>query len=494
MSAQPWTPPISVNGGTSFFTSQGQIASQDVIFEVDFGATAFARTLEFTITCNTNAGIEISLCDTDRSAAATSIAEWVAANPILRLQGSTLPAGGGSIAINYVTPAYSGRHRFCYTIQPDQSLAGGTWTPTFPCGFTISVNDISAGAPGPSVPYQLVGDWDQALPAATIGSTTNVFSEVWSGGVAVGNGNLNAAADQLQFDYEVNFGAASNTCTLGMIAYVATTSTGAGSTTFEFYDLQNDGGQTPTFTLSTTVGAAAFQTRTTASLTGLQRFRVIVKLGTGSTPSSNMFFQVTFGTVNPGTTAANRALTVIAPPVTPPIIYTPTAPTTKVTVTPAGTTGAPVAGAPAPASGASWTSTNNFSATGGKEAGNYAWTIQSVTPITGGAPAWTGLAMTASPTASGIATNITGTAPTVTGPSTYRIVLRATRGFEWGETVIDVTVGGAAGTPTLTVNPTGTITVPTTTAGTAGTAASFTVSGSNLTPASGNVTLALTST
>ncbi|RIK65440.1 MAG: hypothetical protein DCC64_02040, partial [Planctomycetota bacterium] len=49
-------------------------------------------------------------------------------------------------------------------------------------------------------------------------------------------------------------------------------------------------------------------------------------------------------------------------------------------------------------------------------------------------------------------------------------------------------------TPTLTVNPTGTITVPTTTAGTAGTAASFTVSGSNLTPASGNVTLALTST
>jgi uncharacterized membrane protein len=51
----------------------------------------------------------------------------------------------------------------------------------------------------------------------------------------------------------------------------------------------------------------------------------------------------------------------------------------------------------------------------------------------------------------------------------------------------------ATGTPTLTVSTTN-VTVPTTAAGTAGTATSFTVSGSNLTPASGNVTLALTST
>ncbi len=48
-------------------------------------------------------------------------------------------------------------------------------------------------------------------------------------------------------------------------------------------------------------------------------------------------------------------------------------------------------------------------------------------------------------------------------------------------------------TPTLTVS-TNNVTVPTTTAGTAGTATSFTVSGSNLTPASGTVTLALVST
>ena len=66
-----------------------------------------------------------------------------------------------------------------------------------------------------------------------------------------------------------------------------------------------------------------------------------------------------------------------------------------------------------------------------------------------------------------------------------------------GATAVNVPLSGtvnATGTPTLTVVPGGTLTVPTTTAGTAGTAASFTVSGSNLTPASGNVTLALTST
>jgi len=51
----------------------------------------------------------------------------------------------------------------------------------------------------------------------------------------------------------------------------------------------------------------------------------------------------------------------------------------------------------------------------------------------------------------------------------------------------------AAGTPTLTPS-TNNVTVPTTTAGTAGTATSFTVSGSNLTPATGSVTLALVST
>ncbi|MCQ3948540.1 MAG: hypothetical protein DPW14_01815 [Planctomycetes bacterium] len=66
-----------------------------------------------------------------------------------------------------------------------------------------------------------------------------------------------------------------------------------------------------------------------------------------------------------------------------------------------------------------------------------------------------------------------------------------------GATAVNVPLSGtvnATGTPTLTVVPGGTLTVPTATAGTAGTAASFTVSGSNLTPASGNVTLALTST
>ncbi|CAG0965474.1 hypothetical protein PLCT2_01009 [Planctomycetaceae bacterium] len=48
-----------------------------------------------------------------------------------------------------------------------------------------------------------------------------------------------------------------------------------------------------------------------------------------------------------------------------------------------------------------------------------------------------------------------------------------------------------AATPLLTVS-TNSVTVPTSTAGTAGTATSFTVSGSNLTPASGSVTLTLT--
>ncbi|MCC6151955.1 MAG: hypothetical protein IT461_17025, partial [Planctomycetes bacterium] len=63
--------------------------------------------------------------------------------------------------------------------------------------------------------------------------------------------------------------------------------------------------------------------------------------------------------------------------------------------------------------------------------------------------------------------------------------------FDYSIGVRGTSAGGS--TPTLTVS-TNNVTVPTTTAGTAGTATSFTVSGSNLTPASGTVTLALVST
>ncbi|CAG0972672.1 hypothetical protein PLCT2_01444 [Planctomycetaceae bacterium] len=63
--------------------------------------------------------------------------------------------------------------------------------------------------------------------------------------------------------------------------------------------------------------------------------------------------------------------------------------------------------------------------------------------------------------------------------------------FDYSIGVRGTSAGGS--TPTLTVS-TNNVTVPTTTAGTAGTATSFTVSGSNLTPASGSVTLTLVST
>ncbi len=437
------------------------------VMDIDFGATAHSEALTLTIT-NTAAGFRVEMTDCTGSAAATTNAEWNARNPVW--DGITTPAAPGTYnltigaapGVPYATPSLSGQHRFFFNIV--NGLTANTLTFTATNGGAATATLVAA--PGFFTP---TANPPTGTPAPITGTASTGFVE-HSIQQVFGISTLGAAVDQVAFNMDVNFGATAQTLQVSLRAVVAT---GTNQVIFDLYSLADDGGGTPSATMTITAqagsGTADCKTFTTGSYSGSHKFRVVLRAGTPFSGSLLTNFFVTWSKLPTLGTAPAGAPGVAKSPVV------------------AFTAGSPAAGALPAGTGGTAYATQTIGGQGGS--GTPAPTTWLFTVSAGSLPP--GLTLT--PATAAATATLAGT-PTAAGTFNFTVrVSNSATGFteEWAQRAYSIVVTGVAG-PTLTVVGASPVNIPTTVAGTAGTPGSFTVNGSSLTPLTGSVTLTLT--
>ena len=395
--------------------------------EVNFGATAHSETISITVAYTSDAGAGWRFYDVDLVAAATTTTEYDAGAKGWRF--SSPGAGGGSATVTYVTPSYSGTHRFELWFYPYPAVA----SPVYPDTITVTVTNSGAAATATSVAMNCNDSLQNGLGASTTsGSYTQVHYSF-----AYCEFYLGSATDELAIDFPVDFGATAAALDVSVWGMVfdntSAGTTGTGGMVVELRDLAAAGGATAQSTanlpdnLSSTgrVAAMGSPAYTTASLSGTNTFRVICKAATGMTADKLCIVYVTWQ----------------SPATLPTTAPTPKTAPTVVSISPAG-------GALAPGAtiGAAWTSTTVISATGGTGSPTtYTWSLPN-------GPAWVSIVQT-SPTNN---ITLTGTPPTGTAAS-VNIDVRATNGTtgEWDQETFTLAVaGGASNTVSIAASAT----------------------------------------
>jgi len=441
-------------------------------FDVDFGATPVSVTVSVNLTCTSTDGIQVVLHDVTSMSKATTNAAWSASRPGVNFAPTgPFPAttgvlgmyGAGAVPpFTASTVNLSGVCRFFFTVRCNTlpPLASNIITVVF--STNVGTNVTPAGGGFGASAGLFYDNW--STTTGTVGASSCTQRHYVN--QVLGFHTHGSAADVVQYEMDVLFPAVAATTDVSLRAL---TQVGVvGQLICELYDMTAGGGSVIGTSITISTGVSDAKSITTQAMTGVRKFRVIVRSGTGfvATPAYLINFFVTFGSNCQLMTATSTAIAA-----TPQVQL----------ITPS-----PAAGAlPAGATGTAYTA-QNFAAMGGAGAPaptTWTWSISS-----GALPG--GLILT--PVGAAATASITGT-PTSAG--TFNFTVRATNtatGFtaEWAQRAYSIVVTGAAG-PLIVCAPT-TVTIPTTVAGTAGAATTYTVTGSNLSPAAGNVTLILT--
>ncbi len=280
---------FSLNSNQAFNTSAD--LHRKMVLTIDFGATTHVET--FTLTCSytTTAGARWTILDIDRMASAPNTTEW---NNGYRIFSFATPGAGGgtsSPAPTYVTPAYAGVHTFVieYSWQDD---AG-----TFPDTVTVVVDNGAGAATGTTANSAK----DDAL-------SIGIGQSAGSGGyfasfLAAGHMEalLDVASDQIQFNYDINFGATPVACKMSLYGFNFTAAqagtSGTGPMTASFYDMDVGGGSLAQGTITVADGGEAITPAyTTPAYSGIHKFRVVMKAGPAMTGDKLGLFYFTFQT------------------------------------------------------------------------------------------------------------------------------------------------------------------------------------------------------
>lgn len=394
--AQAVSAAFSVNTTHIFSTSSD--LDRKFVVTVNFGSTAHTETFNLTCAYTTDAGAQWWIYDTDRMSNAPTTAEWNAGSPGWYF--TTPGATGGQATTNYTTPSYSGVHQFVILFYPRPATT--TPAPVFPDSITITV-DNGTGA-GTATGAASNCDDSLQLGIGTSGLSAAYVQTRHS--TAYMEALLGDPADELSFDFSVNFGPTPVTATVSLWGYNFTAAqhglTGAGGTfQAEMHDLNAGGGSSPQGTISVGDGIEGITAQyTTASLSGQQNFRVIVRGASGFQADDLAIF----------------FLSVRTPLSFPQVPAAPAPAPTPVAITPGGS---------------AISTPTLLTASGGSGTPSYTWSITS------------GTAATISPA--------TGTTSTLTPTGTGSVTVRATNGTtgEWAEETYTVG-GGGGGSPTIT--------------------------------------------
>lgn len=365
-------------------------------FDVDFGAGVASCDLSInaTVTAPMTSTIEMWMTDTLSglpvtvpSAANVPNYNWALNyNPTAGGSTGVVPVWGPNGLILPGSFPLTGIVRFNFTIRvaiastfPNTLTVGwatsnGTIVPntTFPqpIGTNMGYNfwtQVTAANPG------LAGGWGRV-------SDSDYFQRNHSN-VVWGASRFGNTTDELQFFIDVDLGAASTTLPVGLYAFPYTQAGSAtGSCVVELYDM-SAGWDTPVVSLTAVIGGTdAYGAYTTGTVTGLARFRVVMRglnlqnVAYGATTLADFGFEVYFGRAAQAQTVTND-----------PVIAAP-----RMAITPAGTT---------------ISATTLLSCTGGSGApSSYNWAIQGTPPagvsLSSATGASVNLVVTGSPTGS----------------------------------------------------------------------------------------------
>ncbi|MBK8205663.1 MAG: putative Ig domain-containing protein [Planctomycetes bacterium] len=395
-------------------------------FDVDFGAGVASCDLSLDLTHTANAQMNFDIWMTDALTGLPAVAD--VPNYALGISyGATAPAAppgtGGPVPIwgpNGIvyTGSFplSGIVRFNFTVNVTSAsvfpndinvsfattagtLVSNAGFPT-PTGTGLGYNfwsQVAATTPG------LLGGWGRV-------SNSDYFQRNHSN-VVWGATRFGSATDETQFEIEVALGATPITVDIGFYGFAYTQAgTASGQCVMELYDMQA-GWDTPVATVNATTvtpGAAGggYDTYTTASLSGLVKFRVVMRgqnltgVNYTSTTLADFGYEVYF--------SRNATVGTLT---TEPIIAAP-----RMSITPGGTT---------------ITVSTPLTAAGGSGTPTYNWTI-------------TGTAATLSAN--------TGTSVNLVPAGTGQVTVRATNGatIEFAEETYTIGTGGGGGSPTIT--------------------------------------------
>lgn len=340
-----------------FTESTGPITTQSnsiigLAFEVSFITSTGPEVLQLTIDCQTDGGAVGMFSDVDRAATATNAAEWNAANFLIG------PFGVGSSSINYTTPNYSGSaRRFAIYLEP-ANTAG-----TFPNDVTVTLSNAgSAASLGIVVQPQvnILQGTGLGTSAGSNGTVTVATSSVFPWYTSM----IADAADEVQFEFDVDFGGTATTVTRNVglygtaFAHANFPPLGTGDLIFELYDVTADGFASPSLSLTVpSVGGSPFgggedadTYAVPAGRSGIHTFRVIIRAAAGMTPNLLAFFGVSFDGV--------LSLQ--------PLTFTPATATERISISPAGST--------------LTTSPQTLTASGGTPTTTYNWSLQGTVP------------------------------------------------------------------------------------------------------------------
>jgi len=264
------------HSSTQVFNTSADL-NRKMVVKVDFGATAHTETFNITVQYTTTAGARWWVMDSDRMAAATTVAERNAA--YLGWSFTTPGAAGGQTTTNYVTPSYSGIHTFVIEYMP-QATAG-----VYPCTITVTLDNAAQAGVG-SGTNSAVDNYLQ-MGIGQSGTSTGFVSHLHS--AAHIEAVIGAVGDELMFNCNVDFGAtpvALNVSLWGINMPNTVGTTGSGPLLADFYALSIGGGSTPQGSIvmqdvASPGNQAISAAYTTPALSGQQQFRVIVRGGTG---------------------------------------------------------------------------------------------------------------------------------------------------------------------------------------------------------------------
>lgn len=328
------------------------------VVDIDFGGTQHSENLSFTLT-NTVDGFVMELYDIGGMSRANTGADWTPHAPIWNFPSQ--PAGTWNLTFSggaYPTESLSGTHRFVFNITNPNATLQNDIT------FTVANGGATtASVVGTPFFHVVTGTPASGTPGAVTGTSSTAYIE-HSAAFAFGISTLGASADQVRFEFDVDFG---STATQMHVSVFALLDVGTNQVIFDLYSLADDGGSSPSASCPVTAGGTvAFDARSfqTAAHTGMQKFRVVVRAGTPFTGSHLTNFYVSWDTVN----------TLGAAPATAATQNTP-----GLSITPGG---------------GSITSGATLTAQGGTAPTSYAWSVVSgtgsVTPGTGGTTTLTG--------------------------------------------------------------------------------------------------------
>ncbi|MCA8915435.1 MAG: putative Ig domain-containing protein [Planctomycetes bacterium] len=380
--------------------------------DISFAGAAHTEQIQLLLS-STQTDWDCQLMDCTGQALATTTTAWGTARP--GWGGSGAPAGGpynlvvGSTP--YVTQSMTGVHRFWIEITNGNLAASTDITLRVTNMAATTATLVASGFGNPTA------DPASGTPAAVTGTTASTAYIQHDGGQVYGIATVGDQNDEMRFDVDITMAGTAIDVSLRAIIDAQ-----ANSIVFELYFLADDGGSTPSATMTitgNTSGATAdivhYQT---SAQTGPQTLRVVIRPTGTFNPShlTNFFLGISNAlTIDP---VASNGMAAQAPvSITP---GTSTQTSSPVTLTASG-------GSNSPAS--------------------YDWTLTG-TVLTG-----VGLNTAGTTSAAGTSVSLVFDATTPTGT---QVTVRAanTAEGEWAEAVYTLNFGGGGGGGTLTITTT----------------------------------------